>query len=145
MKNPTISMNVEGVATINVKATMKGKSNGTRQFNTPHYFYKLIIWSEHATMSVTFHDSTYNFSHGVKKLDEDSLRCALDCVLSDISMYLNDEIRGCYDEYEEASLMKQVVNSCRNEYEKFAIVVGGKENVWKAIEELTEQINQNLN
>ena len=143
MKNPTISMNVECVGTINVKATMKGKSNGTRQFNTPHYLYKLIIWSEHATMSVTFHDSTYNFSHGVKKLDEDSLRCALDCVLSDISMYLNDEIRGCYDEYEEASLLKQVVNSCRNEYEKFAIVVGGKENVWKAIEELSEQIREN--
>lgn len=143
MKNPTISMNVEGVGTINVKATMKGKSNGTRQFNTPHYFYKLIIWSEHATMSVTFHDSTYNFSHGVKKLDEDSLRCASDCVLSDISMYLNDEIRGCYDEYEEASLLKQVENGCRREYEKFMVVVGGDENVWTAIQSLSEQINAN--
>lgn len=143
MKNTTISMNVEGVGSINVKATMKGKSNGTRQFNTPHYTYKLIIWSEHGTMNVTFHDSAYNFSHGVKKLDEDSLRGALDCVLSDISMYLNDEISGCYDEYEEASLLKQVVNGCRNEYEKFTIVVGGKENVWEAIVSLTKQIQEN--
>ena len=143
MKNTTIKFEVEGIGIINVSATMKGESNGNKQFNLPHYMYNLKIWSEHGKMSVTFHDSAWNYSHNVKKLNEEALRGALDCILGDISMYLNDEIRGCYDEYEEASLLKQVENGCRREYEKFMAVVGGDKNVWTAIQSLSEQINAN--
>ena len=145
MKNTTIKFEVEGIGTINVSATMKGASKGIKQFNLPHYMYNLKIWSEHGKMSVTFHDSAWNFAHNVKKLNEEDLRCALDCILGDISMYLNDEIRGCYDEYEEASLLKQVEIGCRREYEKFIAVVGGEENVWTAIQSLLDQfINLSL-
>jgi len=140
MRNTTIKFEVEGIGTINVSATMKGESKGIKQFNLPHYMFNLKIWSEHGKMTTTFHDSAWNFSHNVKKLDEEALRGALDCILGDISMYLNDEIRGCYD---ESSLLKQVENSCRREYEKFMEVVGGEENVWTAIESLSEQINAN--
>ena len=143
MKNTTIKFELEGIGTINVSATMKGASKGTKQFNLPHYMYNLKIWSEHGKMSVTFHDSAWNYSNGVKHLDADALSGALDCILTDISMYLNDEIRGCYDEYEEASLLKRVENGCRREYEKFMVVVGGDENVWTAIQSLSEQINAN--
>jgi hypothetical protein len=141
MRNTTIKFEVEGIGTINVSSTMKGKSKGTKQFNLPHYMYNLKIWSEHGKMNATFHDSAWNYARNVKKLNEEALRGALDCILSDISMYLNDEIRGCYDEDEEVSLFKQVETACRNEYEKFILVVGGDENVWTAIQSLSEQIN----
>ena len=94
-------------------------------------------------VSATMKGESKNYSHDVKKLNEEALRGALDCILGDISMYLNDEIRGCYDEYEEASLLKRVENGCRREYEKFMVVVGGDENVWTAIQSLSEQINAN--
>lgn len=140
MKNTTIKFEVEGIGTINVSSSMRGESKGTKQFNLPHYIFNLKIWSEHGKMSVTFHDSAWNFAHNVKKLNEEDLRTALDCVLGDISMYINDEIRGCYDEYEEASLLKQVEIGCRREYEKFIAVVGGEKNVLTAIQSLSDQL-----
>ncbi len=143
MKNNTIKFEIEGIGTINVSATMKGASNGNKQFMFPHYMFNLKIWSEHGKMSVTFHDSHLNFSNNVKKLNEEALCDALYCVLCDISMYLNDEIRGCYDEKKDASLIKQVENGCRREYEKFMAVVGDEENVWAAIKSLTDQIMEN--
>ena len=67
---------------------------------------------------------------------------ALDCVLSDISMYENDDIKGCYDE-SETELLRKVEKGCQRERDKFVEVVGGEENLWTAIEKLTEYINEN--
>ena len=51
-------------------------------------------------------------------------------------MYENDEIKWNYDD-EDAALMKQAEKGCKRERDNFVNVVGGEENLWTAIEELT--------
>lgn len=145
MKNTIKTFSINGIGNINVSATMRGVCNGTKQFDGKHYIYNLKIWSEKGKMSVTFHDSRWNYEDGIKKMDEVSLVSAMDCVISDISMYLDDSIRYCYDENEDSALIKSVTNGCKREYERFAVVVGGKDNVCSAIEELAEQISECYN
>ena len=144
MRNEVVSIDVPKIGTINVSARMKGECNGTQMFNLKHYKYTLRIWSEHGEMNVIFHDSFYNWSKRIKKLDRGELLNALDCILSDISIYLNDEIKWCYDD-EDWKLMKRAEKGCINETEKFTVVVGGEENLWTAIEFLTEYINKEMN
>ena len=141
MKNEVISIDVPNIGTINVSARMKGKCK-TKLFDLLHYKYTLRIWSEHGEMNVTFHDSSENYPN-VKKLGKNELIYALDAVLSDISMYLNDELEDCFDPIDECDLYKRAVRGCRNDTEKFSIVVGGDENIWKAIEVLTDYIIAN--
>lgn len=142
MKNEVLTYNVEGIGEINISATMRGESNGTNMFNMRHYIFRLHIWSNHGTMTCNFHDSAYNYSKRVKKMDKEALKEALDCVLSDISMYENDEIKWNYDD-EDAKLMAQAERGCKRERDKFVEVVGGEENLWSAIESLTNQIREN--
>ena len=142
MKNEILTINIEGIGEINVSATMRGECKGTKMFDLRHYTYNLRIWSEHGKMTCTFHDSAYNYSKNVRKLNKEELMNALDCVLSDISMYENDEIKGCYDE-SETELLRKVEKGCQRERDKFVEVVGGEENLWTAIEKLTEYINEN--
>lgn len=141
MKNEVLTIHVEGIGDINVSATMRGETT-CKMFEMKHFAYNLRIWSEHGKMTVTYHDSAYNYSKNVRKLGKEELMNALDCILSDISMYENDEIRGCYDE-DETTLIRRVENGCKRERDKFVEVVGGEENLWPAIEKLTEYINEN--
>lgn len=140
MRNEILTINVNGIGDINVSATMRGESRGTSMFNHWHYVFRLRIWSEHGSMSCNFHDSAYNYSKGVKKMDKKALADALDCVLSDISMYENDEIKWNYDD-EDAAMMKQAERGCKRERDNFLKVVCGEENLWTAIECLTDYIN----
>lgn len=140
MKNEVLTYNVEGIGEIHVSATMRGECQGTKMFNLRHYTYNLRIWSKHGKMTCTFHDSAYNYSKRIKKLNEEDLKNALDCILSDISMYENDEIKWNYDD-EDAALMRQAEKGCKRERDKFIEVVGGEEHLWTAIESLTEKIN----
>jgi len=142
MKNEVLTYNVEGIGEIHVSATMRGECKGTKMFNLRHYTYNLRIWSKHGKMTCTFHDSAYNYSKRIKKLNEEDLKNALDCILSDISMYENDEIKWNYDD-EDAALMRQAEKGCKRERDKFIEVVGGEEHLWTAIEKLTEYINEN--
>lgn len=142
MKNEVLTYNVEGIGEINISATMRGESKGTNMFNMRHYIFRLRIWSNHGKMTCNFHDSAYNYSKRVKKMDKEALKDALDCVLSDISMYENDEIKWNYDD-EDAKLMAQAERGCKRERDKFVEVVGGEENLWSAIESLTNQIREN--
>ena len=95
-------------------------------------------------MHTTFQDSYANYCNHQTKLNREGLISALDCILSDISMYLNDEIKWCYDD-EDWKLMKKAEKGCINETEKFAVVVGGQDNLWTAIEFLTDYINKEMN
>jgi len=140
MKNEVITINVKGIGEINVSSTMRGECKGTKMFSLRHYVYTLRIWSKHGKMSCAFHDCAANYP-SVKKLDGNALLNALDCILSDISMYENDEIKWNYDD-EDAALMKQAEKGCKRERDNFVKVVGGEENLWTAIEELTEYINE---
>lgn len=143
MKNEVVTIKVEGIGEINISATMKGECKGTKMFNLRHYVFMLRIWSEHGSMTCSFHDSAYNYSKGVKKMNKEALMGALDCILSDISMYENNEIKWNYDD-EDAALMKQAEKGCKRERDNFVKVVGGEENLWTAIEKLTEEINFEL-
>ena len=141
MKNEVLTINVEGIGEINISATMRGESKN-KMFNLRHFTYNLRIWSEHGKMTVTYHDSAYNYSKNVRKLGKEELMNALDCILSDISMYENDEIEGCYGD-EDFALMQQAKRGCKRERDRFVVIVGGEENLWPAIEKLTEYINEN--
>lgn len=142
MRNEVVSIEVPRIGTINISARMKGESRGTRMFNMWHYMYTLRIWSEHGKMECTYHDSAYNYSKNVRKLERESLLNALDCILTDISMYLNNEIRWNYDD-EDWALIKRAEKGCKLETEKFEKVVGGADNLWTAIEYLTDYIREN--
>lgn len=140
MRNEVVTINVKGIGEINVSATMKGECKGTKMFNLRHYVYTLRIWSKHGKMTSTFHDCAFNYPR-VKKLDRAALLNALDGILSDISMYENDEIKWNYDD-EDAAQMRQAEKSCKRKRDKFIEVVGGEEYLWTAIKSLTEQINR---
>ena len=142
MKNEVVSIEVPNIGTINISSRMKCESKGTRMFNIRHYIFTLRIWSDHGKMECSFHDSGYNYSKRVKKMDRESLLNAMDCILSDISMYLNDEIKWNYDD-EDAALMKRAEKGCKLETEKFTKVVGGEDNLWAAIEFITDYIREN--
>lgn len=116
------------VGKINLFATLKG-SGTTKTFNLPHYMYNVKIWSGNGEMSVVFHDSNANYNKNIKTMNEEALKNALRCVLDDIALYLNDECDN-----------RVVEKACKKEYEQFSEVVGGKENVWKAINELDENL-----
>lgn len=116
------------VGKINLFATLQG-SGTTKTFNLPHYMYNLTIESENGKMSVVFHDSNANYNKNIKTMNDEALKNALRCVLDDIAMYLNDECDN-----------NRVEKACKKEYEQFSEVVGGKENVWKAIIELDENL-----
>lgn len=139
MRNEVVTIKVPKIGTINVSATMRGECKGTKMFNLRHYVYRLRIWSEHDTMTCNFHDCAFNYPR-VKKLNREALLNALDGVLSDISMYLNDEIKWNYDD-EDAALMRIAEKGCKRESEAFSKVVGGDDNLWTAIEFLTDYIN----
>lgn len=134
MKNESITLNVNGI-TITASSTMRGKCNGTKLFPREHYTYNLKVWSDLGTMSVVYHDSIYNFNEGIKKLDKEALIDAMQCIASDISLYLNDEIK---DVYEDSATIKMIERGCKKEYESFKNVVGNDENIWSAIEKLNE-------
>ena len=114
------------VGKINLFATLK-RFGTTKTFNLPHYMYNVKIWSGNGEMSVVFHDSNANYNKNIKTMNEEALKNALRCVLDDIALYLNDECEN-----------NRVEKACKKEYEQFSEVVGGKENVWKAIIELDE-------
>ena len=90
-------------------------------------------------MTCNFHDCAFNYPR-VKKLNREALLNALDSVLSDISMYLNDEVKWNYDD-EDAALMRIAEKGCKRESEAFSKVVGGDDNLLTAIEFLTDYIN----
>lgn len=140
MRNEVVTIKVKGIGEINVSATMKGECKGTKMFNLRHYVYTLRIWSKHGKMTSTFHDCAFNYPR-VKKLDRAALLNALDGILSDISMYENDEIKWSYDD-EDAALMKQAEKGCKRERDNFVKVIGDENKLWKAIEALTDYINK---
>jgi len=139
MKNEVLTFNVKGIGEINVSATMKGECR-SKMFKFLHYKYNLKVWSKHGIMNCTYHDSAMDYPR-VKKLDKQKLAQALDCILSDISLYLNDEIKYNYDD-EDYLLMKQAERGCKRELEGFIKVVGDEKKVWSAIEILTNYINE---
>lgn len=136
MDEKIVTINVKNFGEIHVTAYLKGECKGTKMFNHYHYLYNLVIWSEHGKMEVDFHDCAANFPK-VKELNREALLDALDCILSDISMFLNDEIEGLYD---DLATIKQVTNGCKSEYEKFIKVAGSEDNVWDLIMKLTDYI-----
>lgn len=140
--NPILSIEIPNVCTINIKATMKGtyQDKQTRWWN---YKYNIRIWSENHSYNFTWHDSAYAYQRGIRVLNRNRLLLVLDSILSDVSLYLNDEIKGIYDEIEEAALLRDVENSCRRHTENFSEVVGGDANIWTAIEFLTDFVNSN--
>ena len=142
MSNEVVTIEVPKVGKFNVSARMKCESRGCGQFNNWHYIFTLRIWTDKGEMRCSYHDSTYNYCKHVKKLEREELLNALDCILSDISMYLNDEIKGCYDEYEEAAELRRVERGCQSEYERFQSIIGDVD-IWDVIEFLTEYINEN--
>ena len=144
MRNEVVSIKVPNIGTINVSTRMKGECKGTQMYPSRHYKYTLYIWSEQGEMNVTYHDDPENWSKGIKKLDKWDLLNALDSVLYDVSLFLNDEVEFCFDPYDEYALMKRAERGCKLETEKFAVVVGGKENLWDAIEFLKDFVNQYL-
>lgn len=138
--NEIVTIKVPKMGEINISSRMKCESRGCSQFEYPHYIYTLRIWTNYGEMRCNFHDCAYNFGR-VKKLDRGTLLGALDCVLSDIAMYLNDEIRGNYDEIEEAALIRRVEKGCKSEYERFQNIIG-KADIWDVISFLTDYINE---
>lgn len=144
MRNKVVSIKIPNIGTINVSSRMKGQCNGTQMYNAKHYKYAIRIWSKYGEMNVTYHDSTDNWSKGIKKLDGWDLLNALDCILFDIVLFLNDEIEDRFDPYDEYALTKRAEKGCKLETEKFALVVGGKENLLGAIDFLTDFVNQYL-
>lgn len=132
--NEGISIYVEGFGTIHVYSTFIGECKGNKMFNLTHYTHKLHIWSAKGEMFCVFHDCAANYPK-VKQLSKESLLNALDCILSDISMYLNDEIEECY---------RAAVKGCKKEYEDFIKVVGSDDDdsVWDLIMKLTDYINE---
>ena len=136
--NKGISIYVEGFGTIHVYSTFIGECKGNKMFNLTHYTHKLHIWSAKGEMFCVFHDCAANYPK-VKQLSKESLLNALDCILSDISMYLNDEIEDCCD---NVASYRAAVKGCKKEYEDFTKVVGSDDDyiVWDLIMKLTDYI-----
>lgn len=138
--NEGILFNVEGFGIIHVYSTFIGECKGTKMFNHKHYTYKLHIWSAKGEMFCTFHDCAANYPK-VTQLSKQSLIDALDCILSDISMYLNDEIEGCCD---DVASFREIERGCKAELDGFKKVVGSEdeEKIWDVIMNLTDQIRE---
>lgn len=138
--NEGISFNVEGFGIVHVYSTLIGECKRTKMFNLKHYTHKLHIWSAKGEMFCTFHDCAANYPR-VTQLNKQQLVEALDCILSDISMYLNDEIEGCYD---DVALFRAAEKGCKAELEGFKKVVGSEDEdrIWDIIMNLTDQIRE---
>lgn len=122
MRNERLTLRFQSIGDMALYAVKKGEiENPWGIRGGRNYKYTIHVSTQHGKTSFTFTDSVANWTKGVTKLDKETLFNALDCLLSDIAMYLNGDIDGCYENEKEA---RRVENACRKEWENFKKVIG---------------------
>lgn len=115
-----IKFNVNGLGEVKVYASFKGETK-TSMFNQRHYKFQILIETSKGKAYFTFHDSYFNYTLQRRTLNKDGIITALDCLLSDIYDYINDEIKDLYDDPDEAS---RIEKACKKQYLSFQRIVG---------------------
>ena len=101
---------------IKVSATKQRES--TKLLDGRHWAYSIVIERNKVRRSFTFHDSIYNFSHGIGAT-ESMIDNELECIISDADSYL---LYGSpyefaeefgYDIEEEFDRAEKIYNACK--------------------------------
>lgn len=140
-KNETLTLKLQTIGELKVSSVKTGETVWEKKgmSRTWHYTYRITLQTEYGKTSFAFQDSYKNYIDRHDKLNRQDLISALECFISDVDLFLNDEIDGCYDEPKEAARVKR---GCEREYDKLVELIGGAD-VWDVIQEIDSFIRDN--
>jgi hypothetical protein len=120
-----ITFEVNDLGLVKVKASFKGEVSPSHRSNDNpywHYKFQICVESQHGKFYFVFHDSYQNYSRGKRTLDTEGICTAVDALLSDVYLYINDEVSDIWSD--DDKMAEIVEKDCRRKYNALQRIVG---------------------